>query len=346
MSFIHAVATDLPPYRYSTHDIAEAAAAWLASDPQQKALFERLAATTKIENRNFALPLADLLGLQGAAERAKIFDEVGASLLANVIRKGLSAAHVPAATVGALISTSCSIPAIPAIDAKVVTPLGLSASIFRLPVFQYGCAGGAVGLALAQQLCESCGTTVLASVELCSLVYQGADFRAGNIVGSAIFGDGAACVVISREPGPLKLALCRSFLIPDTHNLMGYDIQDEGTHLRLDKEIPQALLRAAPEVISQFLASVQLSVSEIDWWLFHPGGVKILTSLEEAFGISRERSRWSWDSLRDYGNMSSASILFALDGFLREKPYKPGDRVIMLGVGPGLTLQVNLLECS
>jgi alkylresorcinol/alkylpyrone synthase len=345
MPFIHAVSTDLPPYRYSTDYITEKAGTWLASNPQEQALFERLAASTKIENRNFALPIEALLALRGSAERAAIFSEIGTSLLTSVIQKGLAAAHIPASDVGALVSTSCSIPAIPAIDTRVIGPLGISPSVFRLPIFQYGCAGGAIGLALAQQLTETAGPTILASVELCSLVYQGEDFRAGNIVGSAIFGDGAACVVVSRDPGPLKIALCRSFLIPDTHGLMGYDIHDDGTHLRLDKEIPQALLRAAPSVINEFLAAADLSVNDIDWWLFHPGGVKILSSLEEAFGISRDRSRWSWDSLRDYGNMSSASILFALEGFMREKQYEPGDKVIMLGVGPGLTLQVNLLEC-
>jgi alkylresorcinol/alkylpyrone synthase len=126
---------------------------------------------------------------------------------------------------------------------------------------------------------------------------------------------------------------------------MGYDIFDDGTHLRLDREIPQALLSAAPRAIERFLRSAGLSSGDVRWWLFHPGGAKILSSLEETLSVSREQTRWSWDSLRDHGNMSSASILFALKGFLNDKEYSPGDKMVMLGVGPGLTLQLNLFEC-
>jgi alkylresorcinol/alkylpyrone synthase len=126
---------------------------------------------------------------------------------------------------------------------------------------------------------------------------------------------------------------------------MGYDIFDDGTHLRLDREIPQALLAAAPPAIQSFLKNKNLSSKDIRWWLFHPGGAKILSSLEETLCVSREQTRWSWESLRDHGNMSSASILFALKSFIDDKEYNVGDKMVMLGVGPGLTLQLNLFEC-
>jgi alkylresorcinol/alkylpyrone synthase len=169
--------------------------------------------------------------------------------------------------------------------------------------------------------------------------------QAGNIVGSAIFGDGAACVMVSNDEGPLRILHSQSFLIPNSHELMGYDILDDGTHLRLDKEIPQALVRAAPTAILNALTQAGLSIEDVGWWLFHPGGAKILAFLEQEFHIDREQSRWSWESLRSCGNMSSASILFALEAFLSDRPYARGDKVLMLGIGPGLTLQVNLFEC-
>jgi alkylresorcinol/alkylpyrone synthase len=113
----------------------------------------------------------------------------------------------------------------------------------------------------------------------------------------------------------------------------------------LDREIPQALLAAAPRAIESFLSKAGLVPKDVRWWLFHPGGAKILSSLEETLSVSRAQTRWSWESLRDHGNMSSASILFALKGFLDDQEYSAGDRMVMLGVGPGLTLQLNLFEC-
>ncbi|MEN9845254.1 MAG: hypothetical protein RIS36_401 [Pseudomonadota bacterium] len=345
MSFIQSVVTALPPYRYSTREITEKAGTWLKDSEQERALFQRLANSTKIDYRNFALPIEDLLALSGLAVRAQIFKEVGGSLLRDVLSQAISAVEIDPHDVGALLSTSCSVPTIPAIDASVVGRLGMRETLLRLPVFQYGCAGGAIGISLGRHLTATAGVTLLASVELCSLVYQGSDLQAGNIVGSAIFGDGAACVVISPERGPLRIVDSQSFLIPNTSDLMGYDIFDDGTHLRLDREIPQALLAAAPRAIDSFLKNAGLSSKDIQWWLFHPGGAKILSSLEETLSVSRAQTRWSWESLRDHGNMSSASILFALKNFLDDKEYSPGDRMVMLGVGPGLTLQLNIFEC-
>jgi alkylresorcinol/alkylpyrone synthase len=345
MSFVHSVVTALPPYRYATSEITEKAGSWLQNSAQERALFERLASSTKIEHRNFALPIDDLLALSGPAVRSEIFKEIGGSLLREVLSQAIDAAELSPRDVGALISTSCSVPTIPAIDASVVERLGMRETVLRLPVFQYGCAGGAIGISLGRHLSGTAGVTLLASVELCSLVYQGADLQAGNIVGSAIFGDGAACVVISPQSGPLRIVDSQSHLIPNSNELMGYDIFDDGTHLRLDREIPQALLAAAPPAIQSFLKNKNLSSKDIRWWLFHPGGAKILSSLEETLCVSREQTRWSWESLRDHGNMSSASILFALKSFIDDKEYNVGDKMVMLGVGPGLTLQLNLFEC-
>lgn len=345
MSFVHSVVTALPPHRYSTKQIVEKASGWLENSPQERELFQRLASSTKIDFRNFALPIDELLALNGAAGRAQIFKEVGSSLLREVIVDALQTSDVRPDQVSALLTTSCSVPTIPAIDAHLVSELGLSESVLRLPVYQYGCAGGAIGMSLAQKLSVTSGVTLLASVELCSLVYQGGDLQAGNIVGSAIFGDGAACVVVSPDEGPLKIIDTRSFLIPESSTLMGYDIHDDGTHLRLDREIPQAVLQAAPKAIGDFLKRSSLSPDDISWWLFHPGGAKILSSLEETLSVDRNRSRWSWESLRDHGNMSSASILYALRNFMSDREWKTGEKMVMLGIGPGLTLQMNLFEC-
>jgi len=161
MSFVHSVVTALPPYRYSTTEITEKAGSWLKNSAQERALFERLATSTKIEHRNFALPIDDLLALSWAAIRAQIFKEMGGGLLRKVLSKALESAQVPPREVGSLLLTSCSVPTIPAIDAPVVTELGMRETMLRLPVFQYGCAGGAIGISLGRHLCATSGVTLL-----------------------------------------------------------------------------------------------------------------------------------------------------------------------------------------
>lgn len=345
MTFINAVVTENAPYNYSTDEITRAAGSWLAESPTERALFERLASTTRIERRSFAIPLHDLIALRGSQERAKIFNEVGAAMLSTVIKKGLEAGALRPADINTLLMTSCSVPSIPSIDTQAIAQVGLSPTLLRVPIFQYGCAGGAIGLSLARRLSSTGASVMLTSVELCSLVHQPGDHQGGAIVGAAIFGDGAASVVLSERPGPLELVSCQSFLIPGTGDLMGYAIHDDGAHLHLDREIPQALLQAAPRLISDFLRSLDLSADDVAWWIFHPGGAKILSSLEETFTLRREQTKWAWNSLRDNGNMSSASILYALKAFVDERPYQRDDLMVMLGVGPGLTLQVNLFRC-
>lgn len=345
MTFVNAVVTEKAPYRYSTEEITRAAGQWLVDSPAERALFERLASSTRIERRAFAVPLNELISLQGSRERAKIFNEVGAEMLARVIQGGLDACNLQPRDVRTLLMTSCSVPSIPSVDTQAIAKVGLSPTVLRVPIFQYGCAGGAIGLSLARGLSKRDEPVILTSVELCSLVHQPNDQQGGTLVGAAIFGDGAAAAVLSERPGPLELIGCQSFLIPGTGNLMGYDIHDDGAHLHLDREIPQALLQAAPRLISEFLGALDLRCDDIAWWIFHPGGAKILSSLEETFKLARDQTKWSWDSLRDNGNMSSASILFALKSFIDERPYSSNDLMVMLGVGPGLTLQVNLFRC-
>ena len=345
MTFIDSVVTELPQYRYSTGEIVDAASSWLEAAPAERSLFEKLSQSTHIENRAFALPVEEILSLNGPGSRAQVFSEVGTALLTGVISQSMRSCRLQAQDVGALLFTSCTVPSIPSIDVKAIDALKLPPDLVRLPIFQHGCAGGAVGLSLASQLAPSNKATLLASVELCSLIYQSQDLSGGNIVGSAIFGDGAACVVLKPDTGRLKVVATHSHLIPNTFHLMGYDIFDDGTHLRLDREVPQCLAQVAPELIPSFLARHNLTPAQVKWWLFHPGGAKILKALEESLQLQPHQCHWGWDSLRENGNMSSASVLFALKAFLDDSEYEPGDKVFMLGVGPGLTLQFNLFEC-
>jgi len=344
MAVIRATSTELPQYSYSRDDIITIGARWLRDSPHELALFQRFVSSSQIDERHFAVPLETILNLGGPRERASHFQTEGRPLLARTLSGLLNKTQTEAQFIDHLIFTSCSAPTIPALDALVIDDVELRRSVARIPLYQHGCAGGVIGLAIAQRVISPGEQAVVASLELCSLVYQAKDLTGGNLVGSAIFGDGAAAVLVTSDGDGLAICDARSHLVPHSAHLMGYNSEDDGPHLRLDRALPQALARHAPPFIKSFLGDHGLSPGDITWWLFHPGGVKVLSALEEAFSIKRPQSRWSWEVLERYGNMSSSSILFVLDAFLKSRVVRSGDRVCIVGVGPGLTIESILLQ--
>lgn len=344
MAVISQTATLLPEFVYEKEDILAVSAEWLRDVPHERELFDRFISSSQIIRRHFAIPLEMITQLNGAEFRAETFKTEGRKLLSGVVSKLLEKSSRSAQDIDHLLFTSCSSPTIPAIDVGMIDDLHFSGGVNRVPIYQHGCAGGIIGLALANRLIREGECAVLSSVELCSLIYQAEDLSGGNLVGSAIFGDGAAAIYLADQGEGLKFISSQSHLIPKSAHLMGYDVRDNGSHLRLDRSLPQALALNAPPFLRNVLQTIGKSPEDIDWWLFHPGGVKILSALEETFSIRRAKSRWAWEVLERYGNMSSASILYVLESFMDSQTAQPGDLVCMLGVGPGLTIETILLE--
>jgi alkylresorcinol/alkylpyrone synthase len=344
MTNVVGVGVALPEFSYSSAEILKGSKNWLKSSPGEYELFERFVSSSKIGRRYFGVPVERILGGISSAERAEIFWQEGTKLGVKAIANCLKEHRIDPASISQLIFTSCSVPVIPSIDARIIQEIGIPLNVRRLPIYQHGCAGGAAALGLAESMMNQDGYGLILSVELCSLVYQGGDLSAGNLVGSALFGDGAAAVLLDSKRGKFKILNSRSNLLPLSYELMGYDIQEDGSHLRLKKELPSELAQMAPGLIREFLSLNSINEGQIDHWLIHPGGVKILKLLEEEFKIQPQQGKWAWSVLEKYGNMSSASILFVLDEFIRSGQAVPGQKVMVLGIGPGLTLEQILIE--
>ncbi|MFM1847792.1 MAG: 1,3,6,8-tetrahydroxynaphthalene synthase [Pseudomonadota bacterium] len=344
MPSIIAVESALPPFRYEIDGVAAAGARWLQSSPEAAKLFERFLRSSETGSRNFSFDLREVLELKGLKKRGELFEEFAPILGAQALSAALQQARLPATAVASLVFTSCSCPSIPSVDALVVERVGLSRSVGRLPVYQHGCAGGVIGLELACDLAKTRGVVACTAVELCSLVFQPQNNRPAQLVGSAIFADGAAAAIVSPDERGLVYLDHQSSLLPNTRHLMGYDIFDDGFHLRLDRDLPQALADVTPGLVGEFLGRHGLESTDVHYWLFHPGGVKILDFLERSFGLHGDQSRWSREVLRTVGNLSSATILFVLKAFLESKVAVPGDKVLMMGIGPGLTIELILFE--
>ena len=342
MPSILSIGTSLPKFSYSLSDVEEVGRNWLKGNEVQLQQFLRFTKSSKVQSRRFAVPKEEILNLGGLEKRAAIFEETGATIGEASIKEAAANLKRDPSEIDCLVFTSCSCPTIPSIDGEIINRLGLDRNLTRVPIFQYGCAGGVAGLSLASKLTESHKLVCLNSVELCSLVFQPQNSSSAQLVGSAIFADGSASVLLSKEEKGLTIRASRSYLIPNSRGLMGYFLLDDGFHLLLDKSLPQKLVKVAPKVIESFLKDN--SVSDVDYWLFHPGGVKILDFLENSLKIPHEKCRWAREILNSVGNMSSATVLFVLKKFLEESNLKRGEKVVLLGIGPGLTIELILFE--
>lgn len=344
MSSITQVSLAVPSFEVDQAAMQDVALRWIPEDLKLQEKFMRICSRSGVEQRRFILPYTETLSLNGMAGRAALFEEHGTMLLTTAIERALANSSYDPAEIDSIVFTSCSVPMIPSIDAKAIFQTSLRRDITRVPMYQQGCAGGVVALSLGSKLARNGKPVLVASAELCSLVFQPENQSGSHLVGAAIFADGAAATVISPECSGVNIIGTQSVLLPDSRHLMGYDIFDDGFHLRLDRRLPSALVRAVPELVTGFLSSHGRYREEVGAWLFHPGGIKILDFLGETFSLEGEKCHWSYDVLREHGNMSSATILFVLEKFLSEKKLEQGELALVLGIGPGLTVEMILIE--
>jgi len=236
---------------------------------------------------------------------------------------------------------------IPSLDAYLINDLGLKQDIVRLPVTEMGCAAGVSGLIYAQNFLKSNPNKriALVAVESPTATFQLNDHSMANMVSAAIFGDGAACVLLSSESeaqGP-KIVREEMYHFKDATRMMGFDLTNHGLKMILDSAVPETIASHFPEIVHPFLKRAGSSIEQVEHLIFHPGGRKIVQTVEELFGKLGKNIDDTREVLREYGNMSSATVLYVLERFLK-KDIQKGEQGLVLSFGPGFSAQRVLLE--
>jgi alkylresorcinol/alkylpyrone synthase len=313
---------------------------------------EELHRAVKVKGRHLALPLVDYPTLDTFKKSNDAWIRVAEELGAEAITRALDAAGLRPTDVDQLVFVTVTGLATPSIDAKLVNRLGLRRDVKRVPVFGLGCVAGAAGLARLSDLLRGCpgDVGVLLSVELCSLTLQREDLSVANAVASGIFGDGAAAVVLaggSRSvdgaPGP-RIVATRSAFYPDTEWVMGWDFRDTGFQVVLSAEVPRITRENIGRDVDDFLASQGLVRADVRHWIAHTGGPKVLEAFQSALGLPDGALDRSWRSLEEVGNLSSASVLFVLGDLVGSGEPHPGDRGLLVAMGPGFCAEMVLLQ--
>ena len=345
---ITTVAKELPQYHRSTEEIIPFLDLWLAGqDDRFKRKVKKIFGNAGVDKRYSIMSPEEVFTATSFEEKNDIYTREVVKLGKNSLQKALDKSGWDAKSLDFIITVSCTGIMIPSLDAYLINDLGLKQDIVRLPVTEMGCAAGVSGIIYANEFLKANPEkrAAVIAVESPTATFQLEDFSMVNVVSAAIFGDGAACVLLSSkasDTGPVIKAT-KMYHFYDAQQMMGFKLVNTGLQMILDQKVPEVIAQKFPDIIYPFLEENNTSIEAINHLIFHPGGRKIVETVEQLFGQLGKNIDDTKEVLRLYGNMSSATVLYVLERFLdRELPQ--GNKGIMLSFGPGFSAQRILLE--
>ena len=354
---ILAAATALPPNVVEQQSLAGLLKALWGEKYDQsrrwRSTFEQIQRSVKIDRRYLALPVSEYPALDSFAKTNSAWTRVAPELGAAAATSALSAAGMTARDVDHLFFVTGTGIATPSLDARIVNLLGMRPDVRRTPIFGLGCAGGVAGIVRAADVLRGFPDqiAIVVSSELCSLTLQRADDSVANIIASALFGDGAAAVVLggARLAGhgagsAPRVIATRSVFYPDSEQMMGWEVVDSGLKIVLSPAIPDLVRGHLGGDVDAMLAEQGLERSAIGHWIAHTGGNRVLEAIATALDLPSGALDRSWRLLAATGNLSSASVLFVLRDLLDAREAHPGDYGLMLAMGPGFCAELALLR--
>jgi alkylresorcinol/alkylpyrone synthase len=335
-----AVATAVPRYPLDQDDVIERVKLLFGRSPDLDRLLP-VFLNTGIRRRYSCVPIEWYDSAHAWPERNHIYLASALDLLEAATEGVLRLTGRRKGDIDAIVVVSTTGIATPSLDALLIERMGLRRTVQRLPIFGLGCAGGVLGLArAASQAAVAPGKTVLfLVVELCALSFRRDDWSKSNIVATALFGDGAAAALLSTDGDGPAIVAAGEHTWPGSLDVMGWEVADDGLKAIFSRDIPNLVTAQFREVASEFLARHALAIDDIDCFVCHPGGAKVITALEHAFGLSQGSLIEARSVLRDYGNMSATTVLFVLERIL-SKTRATGarwERALMNALGPGFS---------
>jgi len=342
---ILSLATASPPHQLLQTEVLDVARRLFEPRFPQ---FERMApvfGTAGVRARQAVMPIDWYLQPRGWPERAAAYGEGALELFIEAAQAALDEAGLTGAEIDAVVTVSSTGIATPSLEARAMGRLGLRADVQRAPVFGLGCAGGVTGLALASRLAAADpGSRVLfVCVEVCTLAFRmEGELTKADIVATALFGDGAgACVLKAGEGGFAQVVGKAEHTWPDTLDIMGWRVDPQGLGVIFAQSIPPFARQHFRPAMDAMLIGQGLSVADIDRFICHPGGMKVIEALEASLDLGQGALDHERTVLSDHGNMSAPTVLFVLD---RARRAGLTGRSVITALGPGFTASTVTLQ--
>jgi alkylresorcinol/alkylpyrone synthase len=344
---IAGTATAAPPHLLTRDIVKKHMRGVFSLDGKRLEAIHTVIENSQIDQRHSVFPVEYIIEPRPLAQINSEYREKACALGRQVTVDALAKADMAPCDVDLLMTVSCTGVMIPSLDAYLANEMGFRPDVRRLPITELGCAAGAAGLAHAGEYLRAFPdrTVLLVAVELPTLTFQRKDFSQANLISAVLFGDGAAGVVVTgREASGPRIVASECYQFPDSLDAMGFDLRDSGFHIVLSKDVPQLIREKVKGIADGFLARQGLRREDIAAFILHPGGQKLLSFMEDELGLTHTDTQFSWDVLRRFGNLSSASVLFILQEWMSRREMASGSYGLLMAFGPGFTAEMILLQ--
>ena len=349
MSHISAVASAVPGHRVDQRVAQEFCRALFRQTHHDIDRLLPVFNNSLVENRYFAAPEEWFETDHSFAEKNQFYIEAAIELGQAAISACLQRAGLVSRDIDHIFFVSTTGLATPSIDARLINILKLRPDVRRTPIWGLGCAGGVAGLSRAYEYTQGFPRerALVLAVELCGLTFQRNDMSKSNLVATSLFGDGAAAVLVSGsqtgDAGP-TIVRSRSTFWYDTLDVMGWDINDHGLKVLFSRDIPTIVRTLVLPALVEVLSALGLTLRDLAHIIAHPGGAKVIEAYEQTLGLEEGRMDRARDILRRYGNMSSPTVLFVLEDFMRAQAIGRGEYGLVTALGPGFSSEMVLIR--
>ena len=342
--YLNHIETLLPDNAYTYEDLVPYFKKWV--DPKGESFSSKAMKILEgagIKKRHTIATIETLFSKRTLEEVNGLYREKAIELGQKILLNALKSSNTDPKDIDCLITTSCTGFMIPSINAYIANNLDMRSDVRHIPVTEVGCTAGATALIYAYDYLRAYPENKVAiiNLEFPSNTIQLDDFAWDNIVGTALFGDGVSCAIVSNKKGPIEIKDVLSFHLPDTIDLLGYNLTTSGLKMNLSKDLPNAVEGLFTPVISDFLTKNEMKMSDIGTYLVHPGGIRILDKIEESLQEFGKDVSISRDVMKMHGNLSSATLLFIAKEYL-ERNKDAEENLILLSFGPGFSAHTLL----
>ncbi|MBO0958219.1 type III polyketide synthase [Neobacillus sp. MM2021_6] len=349
-----------PPFEITQNDATEFARELFADSFKDIDRLLKAFQNGQIEKRHFVKDLEWFKANRSIEERNNAYIECAVELgkeaiMACLNNQNFLIKNIPFEEIDAIFFISSTGISTPSIDARIMNQLSFNPHTKRVPIWGLGCAGGAAGLTRAFEYCLAFpkAKVIVLSVELCSLTFQKNDLSKSNLIGTSLFADGVACALVCgdeakavggfRKAASPEIIATQSTLMPDSLDVMGWELKNTGLFVVFSRDIPHIVEGWLKPNVMGFLAKHQIELDQIDYFIAHPGGKKVLDAYVMALNISPSMNDISLEVLKQFGNMSSATILFVLKRYMEMAV--PKNKIgLATALGPGFSSELLLLR--